>query len=416
MKISLIENGLDSLKKGFEYLKNYEEKFLLEQYGTDRYFLLKDAILAIHHGIEILFKEVLRRANEFLIFSEINKKLKKACVQKRQQGLYSLFETDQVLHTVTFRESIDRVEKICGYEINDKFLKKLIKIEDFRNRITHSEVILDEVEVNQVLEGLVDEIDTFFIKSMGKEYTTITGYDKLKENYKKYLDSLSATKRKIKKETIEKYLEAFEKCSISMGENEVKIIKDINQTTTLIETLYNSNLKFGTDLYDGCCSGDVSKIRRIEDDRFAIFTKDNLSEYWVKFGSLLIFMPKISSDFSPIIILEACDDQVHERLKKYVQKDSDNRNIIEGIKVVKEDKIIWNPKDIHEFCSRSEYDEYYRVPEHYSIRHYLSKGIFCFINIQMLNYGNMASILSNFGTESLKKIEVMLRKSINEEV
>lgn len=412
MKINLIENGLDSLKKGFAHLKNYEEKYLLEEYGKERYLILKDAILSIHHGIEILFKEVLKRTNELLIFSEIDRKLKKAYVQKRQQNFDSLFETDQILHTVTFREAIDRVEKICGYEINEKFIKKLDKIEEYRNQITHSEVVLDEVEANEIFEGLIDEVDTFFMKSIGREYSSITGYDKLKKNYNEYIEKLEETKREIKRETIKKYIEAFNKCSISMGENEVKIIKDINQATCLIKILYDSNLRFGSDNYDGCCSGDVSKIRRIENDRLAIFTRDNEAEYWMKFGSLLIFMPKISIDFSPILFFEADDDEVNEDLKRYVTKDYYKRDIIEGIKFVREDKILWNPKDINEFYSRVEYDEYYLVPEHYLIRHYLSKGIFCFINVQMLNYGRMESILSNFGNESFKKIEVMLRKAM----
>ena len=100
MKIKLIENGLDSLKKGFEYLKQYEEQYLLEKSGHERYFILKDAILSIHHGIEILFKEVLRKSNELLIYSDIDKSLKNAYVEKRQRKLYSLFETSQTLHTV----------------------------------------------------------------------------------------------------------------------------------------------------------------------------------------------------------------------------------------------------------------------------------------------------------------------------
>ncbi|GMT41470.1 MAG: hypothetical protein IEMM0001_2205 [bacterium] len=183
MKIKLIENGLDSLKKGFEYLKQYEEQYLLEKSGHERYFILKDAILSIHHGIEILFKEVLRKSNELLIYSDIDKSLKNAYVEKRQRKLDSLFETSQTLHTVTFREAIDRVQRICGHEINQHFSNKLHKIEDYRNQITHSEVALDEIEINETFDGLIDEVDIFFMKSIGTEYSTLTGYAQLKEKY-----------------------------------------------------------------------------------------------------------------------------------------------------------------------------------------------------------------------------------------
>ena len=121
MKIKLLENGLDSLKKGFKSLKNYEEMYLLDNSGSERFLTLKDAVLAIHHGIEILFKEALIRTNEILVFSEIDKNLKNAFVTKRQRSLDSLFEANPSLHTVTFQETIDRVQKICGHEINQNF-------------------------------------------------------------------------------------------------------------------------------------------------------------------------------------------------------------------------------------------------------------------------------------------------------
>jgi len=412
MKINLLENGLDSLRKGYEQLKNYEEMYLLENSGHERYLVLKDAVLAIHHGIEILFKEVLIKENVFLIFSEIDKNLKNAFVAKRQRHLNSLFEAGLLLHTVTFQEAVDRVQKICGHEINKNFECKLIKLQEYRNQITHSEVSIDEIQLNSVFEGLVDEIDTFFIKAIGDNYSTITGYSKFKDNYQAYLSRLDETKKTIKAEAIEKFLQAFEKCSISMGENEVKIITDINIATNLINILYDSNLRFGTDIYNGYCSGDVSEIKRINEDKFSLFTKDNRAKYIFKFKSLLIFMPKLNGDLSPIMFFESDSDEIDSALEKYIETDAYDRKSITGVYFVDDNRIEWEREKLNEFFHRMDYDEYFVIPDFYRVEQFISPGIFCFINIQMLNYGNMRTILRDFGGNTLKNIEVAFRKNL----
>ena len=412
MKISLLENGLDSLKKGFENLNIYEEMHLLDDKGTERFLVLKDAVLAIHHGIEILFKESLKRTNEILVFSEIDKRLKNAFVTKRQKNLDSLFEADPSIHTVTFEEAIDRVQKICGHKISKLFSYKLSKLQEYRNQITHSEVSIDEIELNLVFEGLVDEIDIFFTEAIGEDYATITGYSTLKKNYERYLKNLEKTKREIKKTALELYLKAFETCSISMGENEVKIVTDINTVTKLISIIFSSKLRFGTDLYNGYCSGDVSAIKRADDERFSLFTKDNNAEFIFKFKNLLIFMPKVSEDFSPILFFEADNDAVDPSLEKYTEEDMYNRKSITGIFFYDDKRTEWNGDKLNEFYSQSEYDEFFITPKHHRVEQFLSSGVFCFINIQMLNYGQMRKILRDFGNSSLKQIEIAFRRSL----
>jgi uncharacterized protein YutE (UPF0331/DUF86 family) len=417
VKISLLENSLDSLKKGFEHLNNYEEMHLLDNKGNERFLVLKDAVLAIHHGIEILFKEALNRSNEILVFTEIDKRLKTAFVIKRQRNLDSLFEADPTLNTVTFQEAVDRVHKICGHKINESFIQKLDKLQIYRNQITHSEVSIDEIELNSVFEGLVDDIDIFFTGTIGEDYSTITGYSALKKNYEKYLQNLKKAKREIKKSAVEKFLEAFKKCSISMGENEVKTISDINLVTKLITTLYSSELRFGTDLYNGYCSGNVTVIKRLDNGRFSLFTEDNNAEYIFKFKNLLIFMPKVEEDFSPILFFEADNDNIDSSLEKYIEFDKyTERKSISGVYFYDQDKIEWNSEKLNEFYLQSEYDEYFVTPKHHRVEHFLSSGVFCFINVQMLSYGQMGKVLRDFGTTSLKQIEVAFKRSLKNNV
>jgi len=107
IKITFLENGIDSLNKGFKSLKVYEENLYLKTgvvTDKERFFQLKDAIIQIHHGIEILLKYILTKENELLVFSEINKYVKLALKEKRKRKLESIFQTSvkNRVHTVTF--------------------------------------------------------------------------------------------------------------------------------------------------------------------------------------------------------------------------------------------------------------------------------------------------------------------------
>ena len=195
-----------------------------------------------------------------------------------------------------------------------------------------------------------------------------------------------------------------------MGANEVKIIEDIDTATKLIDTLTNSSLKFGTDLYNGYCSGDVSRIRRIADNRFSLFAQDNYGEYRFKFKRMMLYLPKVESEFSPIIFFEADRYEVEKSLQKYVQKDYYDRSTISGIYFNEEDRYEWDSEKISDFYNRMEYDEYFTAPPHWHIEDFLDEGVFCFLNVQGLMYGQIQTFLR--ADHTLKELEVALRKSL----
>lgn len=63
--LSLKENGLHSLERGLSIFKSFEQ--------TENIFLLKEAIMFLHHGIELLMKQTLvENSSEVLIFSDID--------------------------------------------------------------------------------------------------------------------------------------------------------------------------------------------------------------------------------------------------------------------------------------------------------------------------------------------------------
>jgi hypothetical protein len=412
VRIKLLENGLDSLKKGFEKLHLYEEMHHIDRSGPERYFVLKDAVLAIHHGVEILFKEVLNRQNELLVFEAIDKQLKAAFVTKRQMGLDSLFETNSKLRTVSFDEAIDRVQTICGYELRNEFRSKLDRLQECRNQIIHSEVSVDEIHLNSIFAGLVDEIDVFFSQAIGREYSTITGYAQLQDSYQKYLASLDETKARINKmEAIGLFLKAIQTCSLAMGENEVKIVESINTATKFVDVLCGSTFQFGTDLYNGHCSGDI-RIKRHDEGHFCIQAKDILWDYVFRFKSLLVFMPGIEGDFSPILFFEAAEDVVDKSIRGYAQTDHCGRRYLEGIHFPDEGRTEWIPEKVREFHFRRLEDEKFHIPRFQRIQMYIDAGVFCFVNVKTLDYGRINSIPSDYASMSLKEIGVHFRKAL----
>jgi len=414
MKIGLLENGLDSLQRGFESLNEYERLTINKQTGLRSSFLLKNAVLSIHHGIEILMKYILFKKCEFLIFDSIDKHLKDAYKEKNQKKLDSIFQTQKShkLHTITYDEAFQRLKFICGHCFSEKFEKQITRLNEIRNQLTHSEIEIDDEDIISVFSDLLSEIDMYFFKMIGEEYQTLNGYSDLVKNYNSYMKYLEEKGLILKKEAIDCFCKIFEKLNFGMGLNEVKRFTDINQASSFITELGLYDFKFGTDLYNGYCSGEI-KIKRYDISHFSIFTYDNNGEYIFKFRSMLLYLPSIDSDFSPIIIFEADDDNdLTPEMEKSIRVDLYNKKMISGLHFIADNKTIYNEKEINDFYDRMEYDEYFPIPEYYDIYKFISKGMFCFINIQGLEYGNFSKIITDLRDMDGREFEIILRNVV----
>lgn len=113
MIIDMLNNGMDSLKRGFSSYLKYEEIVKEKETPTlEDYFVLKQAVLSTHHGVEILLKCILNKKSEFLIVDEIDSNYKEAYKEKNQNGYQSVFQTSkaQKIHTITYEEALSRVK------------------------------------------------------------------------------------------------------------------------------------------------------------------------------------------------------------------------------------------------------------------------------------------------------------------
>lgn len=414
MKLNFLKSGIDSLKKGFENLYeyesiNYSNKSIKAK--EKRVYFLKDSILFIQHGIEILFKSILSQHSEYLIFSQIDSNVKKALIQKKQRNLKSVFESDlkHKIHTVTFMESIERLKLIPNIEISKSLENRLIELESYRNIIMHSEPYLNESQINHTLDGLSDDLDIFFMENIGSKYKTISGYGTLIKNIKKYKSLLEKKEFELKKHSIETIIKALKHSNISIGGNEIKRITNLNSCTKFLTEIFDSDLVFGTDLYNGFCSGKVTKIKRKNDNIFEIFTEDNNAYFEFKLNSIIIHIPNIVSNQSPIIFIESDNIEIDESKWKKEFFDEYNKikyihyyQCIENGKIVCSDEI----DDNDEGFEYDDYDKYVR---------FFTKGIFCFLNIQGLEYNrNYASLVEELYTMSGKKLEIELRNLVIE--
>jgi len=147
MKFTLLDNGADSLKGAYESL----EKFNNQYEGTDHN--LKDTVIFLNHGLEILFKLILKQSSPALMFSDI-KAYQKAKEEMRKKGVANVFEINATLHTVTLEEALKRVELLCDIDIPDSLKGAIFYINKIRNQLMHYEVELDDEQLNELVQKI----------------------------------------------------------------------------------------------------------------------------------------------------------------------------------------------------------------------------------------------------------------------
>lgn len=422
MHLTLLDNGLHSLELGYTSLTRYEEMLYLKRSSKKaRYFQLKSAIIYIQHGIEILIKFYLQQQNELLLFTQIDEPLKKAFKEKNELKLKSVFQTSlkNKIHTVNYKEALSRFETICNNSLKDDLRVKLYELGNLRNLITHSEIFANEETITEIFEGLIDSIDFLFHSTIGKKYKTLSTYSSLLKKYKEYQAFLEKNKLEDKKESIDFFLSLFKKISLVIGANEVKRITDINKATMFFSSLSEFQLNIGADFYNEHKAPIIRTIKRIDSERFAIFSEGNNAEYILKFKSIIFFMPDIQSTMSPLIFIEA-DKDVNDIEGAIVENDYEI-GFIRGVGIKKTGLKIFDKKKLSVFFK--EYDDEpefhpdygFPIPGYYSIFKFLTKGIACFINVAGLHWGGARDIVFNSHQIDGKKLEVILRQQLTNE-
>ena len=144
LDIDLKDNCLHSLQKGISSFQEFQKSY--------DYWLLKESILFLNNGIELLMKHILAKQNEHLIFDD--KKLTELQKKANKYGI-DVFDLSDPPRTVNYYESIQRVEAFINKkDFNKAFTDNLLKLNKLRNKIEHHKALLD----GQIVNELINEI------------------------------------------------------------------------------------------------------------------------------------------------------------------------------------------------------------------------------------------------------------------
>jgi hypothetical protein len=145
-RITLLENGIHSLERGFESVDGYLRK-------EEDEFLLKEAILFIHHGIELLLKQLLAQESRFLIFSDLRNVVKRQ--REANQTGTDIFSLENPPHTISYPEAIERVDAFLDVpELTHQLQRDLRELNQLRNRLEHYAIKTDKVKMVRLLSKI----------------------------------------------------------------------------------------------------------------------------------------------------------------------------------------------------------------------------------------------------------------------
>lgn len=391
MKISLIDNGLDSLRKGYIHLENYEHLVNKSASDTERFSALKDSVLSIQHGIEILFKYSLKEKNELLLFTDISK-LKEAYKSRREGTIQELYELEGV-HTVTFKESVERLRDICGLPMDEKFIKNLRKVEGWRNSITHSAVLLREIEVARILIKLLADLDNFFGPLIGAPYLEGQGRTELDRAYRLTKAVYGELDNKIKGLTVERLIHVLQKYEIkNITPPSTFLITDPQKAFAVLQEIQGDEIKYGCDFINMHNSGHAVIESLSDDNIVTINAVDIRTKYQFHLDAIVVYIPKIKNNQSPLIFMYAKNTPSQSETP-FIRKDT---GCIQqhGVNFDSDNSFVWE-SHYHEQSTADYSSDEPQLPPHKEAIRFLSRGPVCFMNVQQLEYGSAHRLLDN---------------------
>ena len=413
MRITFLENGIDSLQKGFRAFLEFEKNTVTRTPSLDDYLSLKEAVLSTHHGVEILMKYILSQESDFLIVDKIDTKYIAAYSEKKKSGKDSIFETSVAdgVHTITYTEALSRVKALSKAKFSEGFIERLKALEKYRNALTHAEINLPDQEIVNIFPQLLSELDTFFFRIIGSEYKTLSGYDVLQKNYEAYMKILDDKGQSIKTAAVEAFKNSLEKADLLIGLNEVKRTTDINQAKKFISTMNGYNLSLGLDLYNGYCSGDCT-VKIVDDTHFSFDCPDNNDEYLFKFKSLIVYMPKAMDTSSPILIFESDEDKEPlSRLPEKARQVFEQDDYIEFY-VFEDGREEFDYNEIVGNDIREDIDPNYTAPKYTMKDCFMISRVLGAVNVQGLPYWDFHKLLNYAEDKDGHEIEVWIRSNL----
>ncbi len=318
--LTLKDNGTHSLEKGLSAFKKFEQ--------NEDEFLLKEAIMFMHHGIELLMKQVLvENGGEFLIFSDLNHETVKKVIKAKKEN-QSVFYLTKPIHTATYDQVLDRVEAFVNiYTLPENLKNWLIDFNSLRNQIEHYAIDKEIEIIKNLIASIRKPLLNFF-------EGTIKGFKnseskKVNEEWGEISDQIQVEKEIINKYGKEKLIIVCEGESDKQVLEVIinKVINQYNLSITYSIIVTNSIPYFSKTLRNIMSHSVSSKIIVIIDgDGTEDKRKEQLDNIGVPSENQIIIKPQIevwlSSEFDKTIKIRDI-----KRNKLYYNNLAENVNI-----------------------------------------------------------------------------------------
>lgn len=256
---TLLDNGIDFVRSGVEFFYNF--KYEKSEYGSDSSFHIstttdleqildhrpdqsyKYAILHLHAGCLLLFKEKLRREHECLIYDKID----------AQRGGRT--------HTVNFEQSVARLERWASFNLNPKDAIILKKLKSIRNSTEHFELEISKDEVTSVVALVVD----FLVKFL-REELEVRIETKISTNSWSKIRELKETAQTLEMEEISKW---------NMRQQEFldKSESEFEELAQSIKTVCTNHNKSASD-FETCLSCGKLSLKLLDYDTYLCTSPD----------------------------------------------------------------------------------------------------------------------------------------------
>ena len=245
LKMGLLDNGSHSLKRGFEVWGQWN--------STEDAWLLKESIIWVHHGVELLLKQLLVQNNEFLVFQDVNKAVERLGVLRKREGMehadvLDLFEHDDKVTSIGFKHLLERVAitlSIDELNENSKLRKNLDKLTRFRNKIVHYSIEINTFETASLISNILDPLLSLLSREIKNDRFNKVIIREIRKTAQPIQEYLTYIRKEIVSGAIESTLESFK------NEKHVGIVNQVlgsGLTLTLVGYLKEvSELSFISD-------------------------------------------------------------------------------------------------------------------------------------------------------------------------
>lgn len=223
LKIGLLDNGSHSLARGYEMWARWKKD------GDP--WLLKESVIWVHHGIELLLKQLVVQTNEFLVFQDVNKAVERLGILRKKVGMehagvLDLFDYDDKVMSVGFKNLIDRAAitlNINELSENEPLRNNIDKLTRTRNKIVHFSVEMDVVEIAGLLSGILNPLLSLLCQEVRDhefKERTIPKIRKIAQPLHEYMEY-------VRSEIVKNAVQATEEAMPPLGNGKAGIISQV---------------------------------------------------------------------------------------------------------------------------------------------------------------------------------------------